>query len=186
MVNISKQDTTNLSEIIHQALDVLNDISLTIESMAPVMNDYYDDKNLYIEEEQFEFLLEKKKYLIDKYIKKSSFTKRIEKLEQAQNRIKLVTSSLPRSSHLLVSASKPVKKASMANQKESKGKSFIDHKTNNYAELEKLCHSKDQQLEEKIQDLELKNDIVKKLQIDIKKYKAEIEDLNNLVRLIKF
>jgi len=31
MVNITKQDTTNISEIIDKSLDVLNDISITIE-----------------------------------------------------------------------------------------------------------------------------------------------------------
>jgi hypothetical protein len=137
-VNITKQDTTYINEIISHALDVLNDISLTIEALGPVSENYYDEKNLYIEEDAFDSLFGQKKYLIDKYMKKSSFSDRIDKLEQAQNRIKLLMSSLPKSSQNLSSTAKPVKKPSMVNQRESKGKSFIDRKTNNYTELEKL------------------------------------------------
>ena len=77
MSNISKQETNNLNSIITQALDVLNDISLTIEALSPVNIDYYDDKNLYIEDEAFEKILGQKKYLIDKYFNKSSFSERI-------------------------------------------------------------------------------------------------------------
>lgn len=186
IVNITKQDTTYINEIISHALDVLNDISLTIEALGPVSENYYDEKNLYIEEDAFDSLFGQKKYLIDKYMKKSSFSDRIDKLEQAQNRIKLLMSSLPKSSQNLSSTAKPVKKPSMVNQRESKGKSFIDRKTNNYTELEKLWQLKDQELEQKIKDLEEKEVIVKKLQIENKKFKLEIEDLNNLVRFIAF
>lgn len=189
LVNISKQDTGNISEIINQALDVLNDISLTIEALAPVLEDHYDEKNLYIEDEPFENLCEHKKYLIEKYMSKKSFTKRIEALESAQNRIKLLLSSLPRPSQLSTSM-KPQKKREFAeNRSGTKGKSFIDRKTNNFVELEKLCKDKDQQISEineQNQDLkdqiEQKEIIIKELKMENKKFKSEIEELNVLVR----
>lgn len=53
MMNISKQDTSNISEIINQSLDVLNDISITIEVMAPVSSKSYSLNQLTLSQEKF-------------------------------------------------------------------------------------------------------------------------------------
>ena len=53
MMNISKQDTNNLSEIINQSLDVLNDISITIEVMAPISSTSYSSNQLTISSDKF-------------------------------------------------------------------------------------------------------------------------------------
>lgn len=139
MVNISKQDTSNLSEIINQSLDVLNDISITLESLSPVLSTNYSDDHLYIEEEPFNTLLDHKKYLIDKYVRQSSFTKRIENLESAQQRMKLLMKSLPSTPQSMATSLKPQKKPSMTDVPEQHmNKSVKEKPTNNQIELEKL------------------------------------------------
>lgn len=72
----------------------MNDISLTIEILTPVNVKYYDKNNLYIESEPFDKIIAHKSYLIEKYFKKSSFSNRIECLEEAQGRIKLLLASI--------------------------------------------------------------------------------------------
>ena len=53
MMNISKLDTNNLSEIINQSLDILNDISITIEIMTPISSASYSSNQLKISSDKF-------------------------------------------------------------------------------------------------------------------------------------
>ena len=182
MVNISKQDTSNLSEIINQSLDVLNDISITIESLSPVLSTNYSDDHLYIEEEPFNTLLDHKKYLIDKYVRQSSFTKRIENLESAQQRMKLLMKSLPSTPQSMATSLKPQKKPSMTDAPEQlMNKSVQEKPTNNQIELEKLWKVKEQELQQKIQELKLMDAKLKELQKENDRNRTEIAELNNLV-----
>jgi hypothetical protein len=182
MVNISKQDTSNLSEIINQSLDVLNDISITIEALSPVLLTNYSDDHLYIEEEPFNSLLDHKKYLIEKYVRQSSFTKRIENLESAQQRMKLLMKSLPSTPQSMATSLKPQKKPSMTDTHEQlMNKSVQEKPTNNQIELEKLCMAKDQELQLKIQELKQMDAKLRELQNENNKNKTEIVELNNLV-----
>jgi len=75
-----KQETVNLNEIINQALDVLNDVSLTIEAltqlnrkMSPILSkkSFYGDKNFLIQEEVFSTLADHRDYLQKKYFEQT-------------------------------------------------------------------------------------------------------------------
>lgn len=182
MVNITKQDTTNISEIIDKSLDVLNDISITIEWMTPLQSDNFSENYLYIEEEEFDKVFAHKKYLIQKYIRESSFSKRIESLESAQQRLKLLMKSLPSNKQNLSTSIQLTKKPSMADSEpETKNKSFIGKKSEKQIEFEKLCKVRENELKEKVEELKGKEANIKDLQKENEKNKSEIVELNNLV-----
>jgi hypothetical protein len=86
-------------------LDVLNDVSLTIEAltqvnkkMSPILSkkSFYGDKNLLIQEEVFSTLADHRDYLQKKYFEQTSFSQRIKTLEEAQERVKLLTQTMPK------------------------------------------------------------------------------------------
>lgn len=182
MVNISKQDTSNISEIIDQALDVLNDISLTIECMNPVHDEDYQDNYLFIEEESFQALFGHKRYLVKKYIRESSFTKRIEGLEAAQQRIKLIMKSMPTNKQSFSTSVQLKKKPSMAEEdQDHRNKSFIQKNNEKLIEIEKLCQEKDLELKTKAEQIKLHEAKIKALEMENQKNKSEIVELNNLV-----
>jgi hypothetical protein len=182
MVNISKQDTSNISEIIDQALDVLNDISLTIECMNPVHDENYQDNYLFIEEESFQFLFGHKRYLVKKYIRESSFTKRIEGLEAAQQRIKLIMKSMPTNKQSFSTSVQLKKKPSMTNKdQDTKNKSFIQRNNEKLIEIEKLCQAKDIEIMSKAEQIKQHEAKIKVLEKENEKNKSEIVELNNLV-----
>ncbi|CAI2368753.1 unnamed protein product [Moneuplotes crassus] len=183
MANISKQETNNLSDIINQSLDVLNDISLTIQNLRPINRQYYADENLYIQKANFNSLVAHKEYLTDKYFDQTSFTDRIKTLEEAQNRVKLLMKTIPKRSKDKLSASVSDKRELPMYQedKPEKRKSLNKSNSNNIEELEKLCKTKDQQLENKNNQILSFEQKIKTLKRENEELKAEITELNALL-----
>ena len=197
MVNISKQDSTKISEIINESLGLLNDISKTVEAYTPVIVSAYSLGKLEMTKDEFESLFNHKEYLLDKYVRETSFSKRVSRIEAAQEHMKLLMKSIPSSTNFSTSQRLKKNKSMVRNSSKSKGQSYMQ-KSNNMideqhyslnaskdfkrnADFEKLnkllkieLQAKDKIINEKdikIHDLQNK--------IDIKN--NEIEDLNDRV-----
>ena len=201
MVNISKQDSTKISEIINDSLGLLNDISKTVEAYTPVIVSAYKSGKLSIAQEEFELLYDHKEYLLDKYVRKTSFSKRVGKIEAAQEHMKLLIKSIPSSSSFSASQRIPKNRSIVRNSSKSKNQSLIQKARNDnnmiddqntpfssssrdlkrnadFEQLNKLLkielQAKDKVINEK--DIKILN-----LQDEIDKNKNEIEDLNDLI-----
>lgn len=185
MMNISKQDTSNLSEIINQSLDVLNDISITIEVMAPVSSKSYSSNQLTISSDKFDELTKHKNYLMEKYIKNSSFTERIEVLETARERMKLLMKSVNNSKNNFSNSKRTSKsKALSARASEIKKPISYDEITsNNLKEMEQLIKLKDVELQQKLSEIKELEETIMTLKIVNEKNQNEISELNNLVSI---
>lgn len=207
MVNISKQDSTNISEIINESLDLLNDISKTVETNSPIIASAYVGNKLTIGNEDFKKLMDHKKYLLDKYVRQTSFSKRVDKIQSAQERMKLLMKSVPNSPKASFSASQrlAVKQSIGRNSGSSKDQSFGQNSNANKSALvnrskegsfnkskvnasntdfEKLYKLREIELQAKDKVINDKEVLIFKLQNENDKYKLEIEDLNELVSLL--
>ena len=120
---------------------------------------------------------------MEKYIKSSSFTERIEKLEAARERMKLLLKSVSTNKQNISNTQRTSKSKALSSRGSSSKRrnSYNEMIINNCVQLEKQLKLKENEIQLKIQEIKQWEEIIMDLKIENDKNKNEIADLNDLV-----
>lgn len=158
---------------------MLNDISKSIEILAPVSSSSYNSSKLVIASDKFSELLKHKKYLGDKYVKNNVFTERKETYESAKEKLKRLYKLADNSKSQNQRAQRPPSGRKLSSV--SKKNSSIRESNGDYAELERINILNEEKIEQTEAELQQKDVVIQNLRKEIDNNKREIFRLNNLV-----
>ena len=178
LANLSTNDISNINSIVLESLEMLSDISKSIEILTPVTSSSYSSSKLSIASDRFNELLKHKKYLGDKYVKNNVFTERKESYENARNKLKIISNFANNSKGNNQSTQRPPSGRKLSSVSK---KSSIRESNSNYSELERINILNEEKIEQREAEIQQKDIIIQNLRREIDSNKIEILKLNNLV-----